>query len=188
MAIVTTTATFNPTMQTWQQPMLRDNTPEFRAAPIARVNWFSSVVIPAKAGGDDSELVVTLNTFTNFALRFRDISWEVQSVNTNDTNELNDLALFTVPDELHTRNYILTKGEAENVNLTNVEANQMFTAPTTPGGSFQSWNIPFIATTPMVFKVANENTGGSALALGIVSNVTADVFTIEQYNQGYIWA
>ncbi len=190
MATVSTTATFAPSIELWEVPMRPDNTPIDQGAPIGKVSWLSSVVVPALTSPDVSELAVTLTTISNYALRFINLDWTVLITNAgcqDDVNDIEDQALLTVPN-LTLPNMalpIVKPAVANAYTITNKFSNTLFR----PGGldiPAGSWQMPFRPTTAMVFRVANESTNTSAAA-AYQSNVSALMYTIEQFNQGHIY-
>ncbi len=189
MATITTTATFAPQIELWETPMRPDNTPVLRGTPIGRVRWFSSVVVPALVGADVNELAVTLNTVSNYALRLVNINWDcsiTSATAAGELDEVEDQALLTIPQRDRTLNMNLAKNpSAVAYNITNVFSTQVF-SPKLTGAPVEGWQEPFMPTTPMIFRVLNISAGATS-ATSYSSNVSALIYTVEQYNQGDIW-
>ncbi len=189
MAIISTTATFVPEITLWETPMRPNNTPVTPGSPIGKVTWFSSVNIPAKITTNTEELTVTLNTISNYALRFTDITWDAQVTDADsqaDLNDLEDQALITIPTTERTLSFPIGKESvAVAFNLTNQFSLCKYRAGANNMVGYD-YSTPFLPTTPMVFRVVNES-GNAAAATSLTSNMTALIYTVEQYNSLAIW-
>ncbi len=172
--------------------MRPDNTPVDRSAPVGRANWFSSVVVPAKGAADVSELAVSLTVsgLTSYALSLVSINWDPLITDAGavaDMNDIEDAALLIVPSQQRQYSYYLEKdASAFPMTVTNLFTMNPFVPTSLSGGCLTNFSVPFLPTTPFVFRSVNDS-GSAAAAVAYSSNVSAYMYTREQYNQGYIW-
>lgn len=170
--------------------MRPDNTPVDRAAPIGRVNWFSSVVVPALVTSNVSELAASLTEISNFAIRLTDVSWAATITDAaaqTDMGGLSDMALLTIPQIDQTLNLALFKPNVVNrAVVTNAFAVGNFGPSNGDNPGVTPWQAPFIPLSPMIFRVI-DGSGNDSAAVSWVSHVSALIYTIEQFNRGEIW-
>lgn len=197
MATVSETGTFPGDIQLWQTPMRADNTPKGNpAAPIGRITWFNSKVTAAKITTNVVELAVAVTVPTErFAYRLMNASWGMQVTDADaiaDTQDWHDQALLTVPIVGHDGLSInLNKPSASlQATITNLFVYLGFTPGATNGNQVslrQQFQDPFIPASPMIFRCVNTTANASA-AMTWFSHMWAYMYTIEQYNQGYLWS
>lgn len=187
MATVSTTATFTPVHEWFTTPMRPDNTPVQRNAPMGRIRWPGSVLVPEKVTTNVSELTVSLTVPTGWTYRFINLSWSMLITDPAaiaDMNVWEDAALMTIPRLVPAMSMQLVLRKNASASVFTVTT-PFVAEDLVPDPQIGYSGVMEDIDTPIIFR-AVDNSAQSTAATTFQSMVEAFIYTVEQNRQTFV--